>query len=131
MQVWIEQEPGSAGKIVVDHYVRSVLPGYALRAERSSGSKVVRADPVSSQAEAGNVSIVDGPWLESLRLGIGAVPERDDTTIRSTRSRWRSRCLADDGASVHAHDYRGDTYQEPVTRRGDLILRGEQYIDRD
>lgn len=130
VQVWIEQEPGSAGKIVVDHYVRTVLPGYALRAERSSGSKVVRADPVSSQAEAGNVSIVDGPWLESLLWEMEQFPNgTHDDQVDAISLAFA--VLADDGASVHAQDYRGDTYQEPVVRRGDLILRGEQYIDQD
>lgn len=60
--VWIEQEPGSSGKIVIDHYVRRVLPGFAVRGRRESGAKTVRADPVAAQAEAGNVRLVAGEW---------------------------------------------------------------------
>jgi predicted phage terminase large subunit-like protein len=62
-QVWIEQEPGSSGKIVIDHYQRHVLPGHPVRGRSESGSKVVRADPVSAQAEAGNIRLVRGAWI--------------------------------------------------------------------
>lgn len=61
--VWIEQEPGSSGKNTVDNYVRRVLSGFTCRGHRPSGPKDVRANPVSSQAEAGNVKLVRGPWI--------------------------------------------------------------------
>ncbi len=61
--VRMEQEPGASGKHSVDYYRRQVLTGFDFRATRSSGSKLVRAGPVSSQAEAGNVIIVAGPWM--------------------------------------------------------------------
>lgn len=62
VNVWIEQEPGSAGKIVIAHYVK-MLAGYAVRGQASTGDKVSRAGPLSSQAEAGNVKLVSGPWI--------------------------------------------------------------------
>jgi len=64
--VWIEQEPGSSGKAVVDHYQRQVLPGYKVYGLRPSGSKVERARPVSSAAEAGNVHLLTAPWNGAL-----------------------------------------------------------------
>ena len=57
----VEQEPGSAGKIVVDDYIR-LLAGYVTEGKKSSGSKRQRAMPFASQAEAGNVYIVNGSW---------------------------------------------------------------------
>lgn len=63
--IWIEQEPGSNAKIAVKHLIRNVLTGYTARAMVSSKAKVVRADPVSAQAEAGNIDLVDGPWCNS------------------------------------------------------------------
>ena len=63
VDIWIEQEPGSSGKSVIDHYQREVLKGYAVRGLRSTGSKVARAQPVSSAAEAGNIALVEGPWI--------------------------------------------------------------------
>ena len=61
----MEQEPGSSGVQMIDHYRRLVLPGYDFRGVRSTGSKVQRAGPLSSQAEAGNVKLVRGPWINA------------------------------------------------------------------
>jgi predicted phage terminase large subunit-like protein len=59
----IEQEPGSSGVNTIDHYQRRVLVGYACSGSRTTGSKEVRANPVSSAAEAGNVQLLRGPWI--------------------------------------------------------------------
>jgi predicted phage terminase large subunit-like protein len=61
--IWIEQEPGASGVHVIHHFVTNVLDGFTVRGNRVTGSKVERASPVSSQAEAGNVKIVQGPWV--------------------------------------------------------------------
>lgn len=60
--VLMEQEPGSAGKDVIDHYARRVLVGFRFKGIRSSGSKAERAAPLASAAEAGNVFVVKGQW---------------------------------------------------------------------
>lgn len=73
-EVWMEEEGGSSGKVVTDHYTRKVLPGYAFRGLRSTGSKEVRANPVSSQAEAGNVLLVRAPWNAPYLDSICAFP---------------------------------------------------------
>jgi predicted phage terminase large subunit-like protein len=64
--IWIEQEPGASGKNTIDHYIRNVLRGRTVRGDRPTGPKDVRANPVSSQAEAGNVKLVRGPWVPAL-----------------------------------------------------------------
>lgn len=61
--VWMEQEPGSSGVNTIDHYRRQVLLGWDFHGIRSTGSKEVRANPVSSQAEAGNVKLIRGTWI--------------------------------------------------------------------
>ena len=58
----MEQEPGSSGVHVIDHYTRRVLNGFPFWGERSTGPKEERAKPFSAQAEAGNVSLLSGPW---------------------------------------------------------------------
>lgn len=63
--VWMEQEPGSGGVNTIDHYHREVLAGYDFRADKVTGSKMERARPLSSAAEAGNVMLVRGAWNES------------------------------------------------------------------
>lgn len=59
--VRIEQEPGSAGKMMVDHF-RSILPGYDVRGVPSTSSKVSRAKPLSEFSESGNLLLLRAPW---------------------------------------------------------------------
>ncbi len=42
---YIEREPGSSGKAVLDHYIRDVLPGFAVFEDRPTGPKDERAKP--------------------------------------------------------------------------------------
>lgn len=58
------QDPGQAGKAQVDHYRRRVLPGYDVRSERPTGSKVTYASVWASAAEAGNFRVLRGEWNE-------------------------------------------------------------------
>jgi predicted phage terminase large subunit-like protein len=61
--ITIEQEGGSSGKIAIDHFLRYVLVGSPARGQTTDGkSKLLRADPVSSAAEAGNIKLVRGSW---------------------------------------------------------------------
>jgi predicted phage terminase large subunit-like protein len=63
--VLLQQDPGSAGKALVDTYRRQVLPGHAAYTSRPTGSKVQRADPLAAAVEAGNVFMVKGAWNEA------------------------------------------------------------------
>ena len=58
VQVRMEQEGGSSGLAMIDHYSRNVLLGYSFKGHRPTGAKEVRAQPVSISAEAGNMSIL-------------------------------------------------------------------------
>lgn len=55
------QDPGQAGKDQVRSLTAN-LHGFRVRSSVESGDKVVRADPISSQCEAGNIKIVKGAW---------------------------------------------------------------------
>jgi predicted phage terminase large subunit-like protein len=55
------EEPGSAGKDQSADFVK-LMAGYSTKTIRETGDKVVRADPFSSQLNAGNVKIVRGAW---------------------------------------------------------------------
>ncbi len=57
----LPQDPGQAGKAQAQYLVRQ-LAGYSVRYSTESGSKEVRAMPLSAQAEAGNVKLVRGAW---------------------------------------------------------------------
>jgi predicted phage terminase large subunit-like protein len=59
--IHLEEEPGSSGKTVVEFYTR-LLAGYAFYGDKVTGDKATRAQPLSSQAEAGNVKLLRNVW---------------------------------------------------------------------
>lgn len=79
--VILEQEPGSSGKAVVEHYRNDVLPEGRVVADMSAASgekKYVRAHPVLAAAEAGKVFYVDGQgWAEPFLREVDAFPNED------------------------------------------------------
>jgi predicted phage terminase large subunit-like protein len=73
VRIIMEQEPGSAGVAVVDHYLR-LLQRYDFRGQRSTGSKADRAQPLAAQAEGGAVRLLRGPWNRDFLDEIEAFP---------------------------------------------------------
>lgn len=71
--IHMEQEPGASGVNTIAYY-RRVLMGWPFYGERATGSKEERANPVSSQAEAGNIKLVRGPWIGAFLDEIEAFP---------------------------------------------------------
>lgn len=68
--IWMEQEPGSAGKAICEAYLRKLI-GYAFRYEPSTGAKEAYVDIMAAGAERGIVKLVgaeDGEaqpaWIE-------------------------------------------------------------------
>lgn len=59
----LPQDPGSSGKVVV-HALVAKLAGFRVFWSPESGSKPARARPLSAQAEAKNVYLVRGPWVD-------------------------------------------------------------------
>lgn len=70
----MEQEPGSAGKNLIDHYARRVLYGYNFDGERSTGSKTDRAMPVRVAAEKGHIAIVPNQFTRDFLNEADAFP---------------------------------------------------------
>lgn len=62
-KVCIEREPGASGKFVIQSFV-NLLAGYTVKGVPATGNKFLRMDPFASQAEAGNVPLLRGPWVE-------------------------------------------------------------------
>ena len=61
--IGIEQDPGQAGVSEADYRVR-MLQGYNLKMVKATQDEVIRALPASSQAEAGNIKVLQAPWNE-------------------------------------------------------------------
>lgn len=73
--VYAEEECGSSGKVVSDHYARNVLAGWPFYPVRSTGNKKDRAAPLSSMAEAGNVRLLRGHWNSAFLDELAGFPQ--------------------------------------------------------
>lgn len=63
VSIRLEQEPGSSGKSLIDHYEREVLFGYDARGVPATGDKVTRSLPFSAACERRGVKLVRGQWV--------------------------------------------------------------------
>lgn len=61
VRISLPQDPGQAGKVQAQDMV-SMLAGWKVSAEPETGDKITRAEPFSSQCEAGNVYLLEGSW---------------------------------------------------------------------
>ena len=73
--ITIEEEPGSAGKSLVDSYARRVLAGFDVQGKKPTGDKVIRAKPLSAACERRHVSLLAGNWNHDFLDELGAFPE--------------------------------------------------------
>ena len=76
VEIDIEQDPGQAGKDQVASYAE-MLAGWTVRPRPKRVDKQTAAGPFSSQAEAGNVALVRGPWNEPFIAEAEAFPDGD------------------------------------------------------
>ncbi len=71
VRIGIEEEGGSGGKDSARWTVKSLI-GFLVTTDRPTGEKELRADALSTQVNAGNVSMVEGEWnqdmLDELKL---------------------------------------------------------------
>lgn len=67
-------DPGAAGKIVADTYVKA-LAGYSVNAARVTGSKIARATPFAAQWQNGHVAVMAGTWNGAFFSQLEAFPE--------------------------------------------------------
>ena len=80
--VYLEEEGGASGKMVIDSYRRSVLQGFRVDGHRQASAKDVRAMPLSAASEAGSVKLLRGHWnaafLAEVEGAFGSVGAHDD-----------------------------------------------------
>ncbi len=127
--LWIEQEPGASGKLVIANFARRVVPGHTVHGNRPTGGKSARADLLASMFERGDVMLVRGPWVgpfvEEYTAFTGEQDGHDDQVDAGsglTQVLFKS-------ASAKTTSYIGSAKAE-VIRKGDLVLRGKQYMDK-
>lgn len=74
VRIRMSKDPGQAGKEQAQSYIK-MLAGFSVVAEAETGSKEARAEPFAAQWQAGNVSLVIGPWNEALLAQYESFPE--------------------------------------------------------
>jgi predicted phage terminase large subunit-like protein len=104
VEIWIEQEPGSSGIAVIDDYIRS-MPRYAIRPFKVSGSKEIRAAPMASQAEAGNVKIVESSWNEAFLEEVEQFPSTKWKNDQVDAASGAYNVLAENGDFIEPEGY--------------------------
>lgn len=65
IKIYIEREPGSSGKLLVENYERTLLNGFKVEGVPSNDNKLIRAQPFLAAAEARKVFLVHAPWNEA------------------------------------------------------------------
>jgi len=82
-KIFMEQEPGSAGVGIIQHYARNVLKGFTFKGIKATGPKIVRAQPVSAAASYGNIKLVRGYWNNDFlnELSIFPTPRVHDDQV--------------------------------------------------
>jgi len=72
---WIETEAGIAGEERTAELVRRLQGvGMPVYTEHPTGSKVLRAEPLASKAEAGNLVLCPGDWRDAFRAEAADFP---------------------------------------------------------
>lgn len=64
--IFMEQEPGASGKIVIDDFARGSLLGYDFQGVKHTGNKEVRANVYSAACFNHNIVLIRGPWNSAL-----------------------------------------------------------------
>lgn len=95
----LEREGGSSGKDAA-LTERQYLVGYTVASIPATGSKAVRAGPFATQAEGGNVKLVNGTWvpqwLDELDAFPGGAHDDDVDSASGAFSRLSGRMTWDD-----------------------------------
>lgn len=91
VRILMEQEPGSSGVDIIDHYARHLLKGYAFKAEKVTGSKETRASAMIASMEMGNLWMVPATWNRDLidemcQFPIGAHDDQVDACSGAFRA---------------------------------------------
>lgn len=77
VMIGIEQDPGQAGTFEASYYIRK-LGGFNVRAFKVTKAKITRAQPISAQAEAQHVKLVESKgadWHQAFLQEIEEFPE--------------------------------------------------------
>ncbi len=126
----MEQEPGSSGVIVIDHYSK-LLGVYKFRGEKATGPLEVRASPFLAKIEAGQVDIVKGEWNREFCEELDGFPDGDyDDQIAACALAYNKLAKGLYGGLTWGRALKGDTPSNVVPFKrasGNLIGEKERH----
>lgn len=104
--IWLE------GTAAVTYAIASQLAGFVVHSEQPTKGKEERADPLSSQVEAGRVEIVRGPWRHEFVAELLGFPSaKYDDQVDSASGAF-GKLVTDTGPSVTFEDLAGALLEE-------------------
>ncbi|MDE0205772.1 MAG: phage terminase large subunit [Candidatus Tectomicrobia bacterium] len=130
MPIYIEEEGGASGKMVIDAYRRGVLRGFPAYGHRPASAKDIRAMPLSAAAEAGNVKLVRGPsnaaFLAEVEAAFANVGAHDDQVDAAAAAHelLSNRRGAPFSPNARRASRIWSDYREPTFPRGGEFTRG-------
>lgn len=74
-RIRMNQDPGQAGVDQKEQYIK-LLSGFSVNIERESGSKEVRAEPLSAQWINNNVEVLNRAWTSEYLAQLDGFPDR-------------------------------------------------------
>lgn len=112
-EIWVEQEAGGGGKSDAEATVR-LLAGFNVHVEaRSKGNKESGAAPFASQAEAGNVKLVAGDWIEPFLDELMGFPNgKHDDQVDAVSGAFNKLALDGGGRESALYDPTSDAFAE-------------------
>ncbi len=115
VSVWMEQEPGSSGVIVITDY-RKMLSGFVFNGEKATGPIEVRASPFLAACEMGNIFMVKGDWNRALIDEVNAFPDGEhDDQVTALALGYNKLVLGMHGSLVWGRDLPDNVI--PIQRR--------------
>lgn len=89
VRVRVEQDPGSAGKMVIRSLGRTVFRGFPFRGARTTGDKMLRAEVVAGACEREEIKVVRGPWNREFFREITRFPnDAHDDQVDAFSGAW-------------------------------------------
>lgn len=101
---YVEQEPGSGGKESAESTVIR-NPGYVVQADKPTGDKVLRAEPLAAQCAVRNVKMVKGSWNERMLSVLASFPHGIKDPVDASSGAFKYLPLASTGAPQADKDH--------------------------
>ncbi len=128
--IGLPQDPGQAGRAQVG-YLAGRLAGWRVVSGPETGAKMVRAMPVASQANAGNLTLLRGGWNRAFLEELAAFPAgpvrrpggRAEPGVRDAAGRCRAGSGGAGGLGAEVGWAASMPWGEVIRRRACTVLR--------